>query len=237
MNSILFSACYGFPPNSYGYCGSSSFTKNLKEALVSKKTKKIEIELKKFQAQYKYLDFIGRENNLAPFDPKVVDAFWIGNSLLEEIPHKSLQKFIENDLFPRNSIRGKKLAKYLPENLVPHHSFNVLYVNFVTNRVERSINNFDLCCVTAGKIKSLNPTHAIVDRFSIDFNGEFIFGKKIEKVDIIRNQVKLVKNLKKNDIVALHWGMVVGKLNAKQLTKLKKYTKINFDGIGGLNNL
>jgi len=225
-NSILFSACYGFPPNGLGYCGHDSFSKVLRNYLVGKASiGTVESELKKFKAQYAYLKFIGRESGLDPFHPKVVEAFWLGNTLLENVSYSSMQKFIKINLFPKSSVRAKSLAKNLPKGLFPHHSFNVLYIHFVTNKVNKSVENFDSCCITAGKVTSISDSKAIVDRFSIEHSHCFCFGRKVSKVDLVRGGLRLVKNLKKGDLVAVHWGMVVGKLTTRQYSLLRKYTQ------------
>lgn len=233
MDSTLLSGCYAFPPNSHGYCGRNSFVKVLQTCLnKAKSTKNLETELKKFKAQYAYLSLIARENNLKPFDSKVVSAFWIGNSLLENVSHKALQ-FLMNDLFPKNPVRGKFLAENLPEGLVPHHSFNALYVNFVTEKVDRTITNFDSCCVTSGKILSISGKKAKINRFSISKHDDFIINKKISTIDLVRNGVQLVTKPQNGDIIAVHWGMAVDKLSKKNENLLLKYTQKNIDVLNG----
>jgi hydrogenase maturation factor len=230
MNGVLFSAIYGFPPNSYDYCGSSSFPIALRNCLSGNNDfAALEKELKKFKAQHKYLSLIGQENNLQCFHPKVVEAFWVGNELLENVQHGKLRNFLRNSLFPKNSSRGKRLAENLPEGLLPHHSFNPLYVNFVTSKVARSVDNFDACCITAGKVKSISDNSAIVDRFSIEFDNGFHIGKKTVEVDLARKGIRLARNLEKGDLVSVHWGMAVEKISAKEFSSLKKYTRITVD--------
>lgn len=232
MNSVLLSSVYAFPPNFYGYCGSSSFANILRDYLAGKKpSKQLEKELKKFKVQYAYLSFIARANKLKPFDFRVVKAFWIGNSLLKNITRLSLQHFLQKNLFPKNSSRAKFLAKNLPSGLVPHHSFNSLYVNFVTGSVRQSISNYDSCCITAGKIISLSKNKAKVKRFCILWKNGFVLGQKLSTVDITRNGVQLIKLPKKGDLVSVHWGMIVAKITPNDLNSLIKYTQINMDSL------
>ncbi|MFH1521240.1 MAG: DUF6390 family protein [Candidatus Micrarchaeota archaeon] len=229
MDSTLFSGCYAFPPNNLGYCGGNSFTNVIQSCLNrGKTTKKLERELKKFKAHYAYLSLIARENNLKPFDLDVVNAFWIGNSLLENVPYNSLQKFLTNNLFPKNSVRGKFLARNLPKGLVPHHSFNSLYVNFVTEKVAKTKKNFDSCCVTSGKILSVTGKKAKINRFSISGHGKLTINRKISTIDLVRNSVQFTKP-KKGDIIAVHWGMAVDKLSKEDENLLLKYTQKNID--------
>ncbi|VVC03359.1 Uncharacterised protein [Candidatus Bilamarchaeum dharawalense] len=233
MDSLTFSACYAFPPNSHGYCGASSFSKILTGCLAGRNSSILEKELRKFRVQYAYLSLIARENNLKPFNRKVVHAFWIGNSLLENVSHKSMKDFLVSELFPKNSIKGKNLAQNLPEGLNPHHSFNALYVHFVTDKVKKSIQNFDSCCITSGKILSLSDKSAKVDRFSISWKNGFLLKNKICKIDLVRNGVWLIKP-RIGDRIAIHWGMAVDKLTEKDEKLLIKYTQKNMDA---LNNM
>lgn len=232
MDGTFLSGCYAFPPNNHGYCGRASFAKVLLGCLNNGKPKKtLESELKKFKVQHSYLSLIARENNLKPFDHEVVSAFWIGNSLLENVSYKALQNFISTSLFPKNSSRGKSLAKNLPKGLVPHHSFNSLYVNFVTEKVNRSITNFDSCCITSGKILSISGEKATLSRFSISKQDGFKINKKISAIDLMRSGVQLVPQPQIGDILAVHWGMAVDKLSQKNENLLLKYTKKNINAL------
>ena len=232
MNGAGLAARYAFPPNRHGYCGSSSFRPALRDFLRGKKPpKSLEPELKKFRTHYAYLILIARENGLRPFDPEVVEALWIGNSLLENVSERALRSFIR-DLFPSDPSRVKELVGGLPDGVVPHHSFNALYINFVTDAVEKTTENYDSCCVTAGEIVSLSQKSALVRRFSIarDKDG-FYLGTVADEVALERNRVRLVEPVSAGDLVSVHWGMAVQKLSRNEFEALKKYTRMNLDAV------
>jgi hypothetical protein len=219
-------ARYAFPPNNLRYCGRPTF----KKALQSGSTRELERELKKFTAHYGYLRLIASENGLEPFDVRVVRAFWTGNLLLENVSAASLRRFIFRII--KNRSRARKLAESLPEGALPHHSFNPLYVNFVTGKVERSVRNYDSCCVTWGKVLHVRGTSATVRRQSIARkSGRFVLRPAVSVVALEKGGIRLVGPLKKGDVVSVHWGIVIERLTSVRLAALKMYTQKTLDAV------
>ncbi|VVB65947.1 Uncharacterised protein [Candidatus Gugararchaeum adminiculabundum] len=233
MNGITLASHYAFPPNEKGYCGKESFSKILREADAAQ----IQEELKKFKAHYAYLSLIARENGKKPFDYEVVEAFWIGNGLLEKVSHEALKTFIEKELFAgkkEQEERAKKLAAELPGGMLPHHSFNALYINFVTDAAEKTVENFDACCVTVAEVREIarNGKTARVIRNAVVLgkNGaKFAFEKKEETIELEKNGFKFVEGVSRGDLISVHWGMAMQKLTREQADAIEKYTKINMD--------
>ncbi len=235
MNGAAFTARYAFPPNDKGYCGRPSFSAALRSYLDGVAGHSVlEREIRGFPVHYAYLKLIARESGLEPFDEKVVRAFWIGNGLLEAVRRPALERFIRMDLFGgKETARVRKLCKGIPEGALPHHSFNVLYVNFVTDAVERSVRNFDSCCVTSGRVDSINGKKAVLSRDSLGWDGGFVVRRKRSSADLERSGVNLAGRLSAGDIVSVHWGMAVMKLDERSAASLWKYNRINMEAING----
>ena len=231
MKGAELASHYAFPPNNLGYCGRKSFRHSLRSFLGGETgTSRLEQEIRGFRIHYAYLKLIARENGLRPFDERVVRAFWSGNSLLESVSRDSMKRFIAEVLFAgKRSARAKALTDNLPDGIRPHHSFNVLYVNFVTDSVERSIKNFDSCCVSAAKVLEAKGKQAIVIRKALTWKDGFRLEERRDKIDLERSGIRLVPGLKKGDTVAVHWGMAVEKLSPANGRALLKYTKKNLD--------
>lgn len=228
MNGAELAALYSFPPNSHSYCGTDSFRNTLRSWLRDRrKGRKLEQELERFHPHYAYLSLIASENGLEPFDIRVVRAFWTGNRLLENISREAFQDFIERRLLPNDRPRAKRLARELPEGITPHHSFNPLYVNFVTHKVEPSMRNFDACCVTWGEILSASTRFADILRYSISWDGHLLVRPRLEVIELERSGIRLVPEIKEGDWVSVHWGTAIEKLHARERISLEKYTKIN----------
>ncbi|MEW6036446.1 MAG: DUF6390 family protein, partial [Candidatus Micrarchaeota archaeon] len=226
-------ARYAYPPNSCGYCGNKSFRGVLKRNLQgAANSAALEKELAGFRAHHLYLSLIARENEMEPFDMEVVRALWTGNRLLENVPARALRDFMERELFPpAKAGRARALADALPRGLLPHHSFNVLYVNFVTDAAERSMASYDSCCVTSAKVLSVSGRFADVLRRSISFDRGFSFRPRLEVVEVERKGIRLAGELAEGDSVAVHWGMVVERLGRAEAAALEKYTRINMEAL------
>jgi hypothetical protein len=225
-DGIGLAARYSFPPNRKGYCGNASF----QTALAACDTERMGAELEKFRAHNAYLTLIARENKKGKFDKDVVEAFWIGNSLLENVSERALARFIKEELFPRGSARALALADSVPDGALPHHSFNALYVHFVTDAVKRSVENYDSCCVSCGKVLSVSEKKAVIRRNSIsaDKGGMFIL-KQVEcPVAFERDGSRFVEPCE-GDVISVHWGMALEKLSPKRVKNLERYTRINID--------
>lgn len=221
----LIAARYAFTPNSLGYCGTGSFSSAFRKG----DPEGIAGELRRFHPHFAYLRLIARENSRDPFDDEVVRAFWIGNSLLESIPGRSLQRFIREELFPRGHPRAGRLAQELPEGLVPHHSFNSLYINFVTDKVEKSISNFDSCCVLPATVLSVSGSSMIVDRHCIEAGPSL--GKREERILLESDGIRFIDTVGEGDIVSVHWGMAIEKLTQEQADSILRYTRQNAEAL------
>ncbi len=233
MEGAELASYYAYPPNRRGYCGTRGFCQALRK-FQSGKTGPgaIRAELAGFSAHYAYLSLIARENGLDPFDTDVVRAFWTGNRLLESVRASALRSFIEKDLLKgKQPARARRLCDNLPEGILPHHSFNVLYVNFVSNAVPRSVRNFDSCCITSGKVISADGGKATLLRRSIAYDGGFAMREKLSKASLERGGMRFVSGLKNGDAVSVHWGMIIEKLGRKDERLLDEYTLKNMSAI------
>ncbi len=251
---VVLAAKYALPPNLLCYCGKPGFIGAM-EAYVHGSSRldshpsaasssysiltRVEVELKKFRAHYAYLRLIAKENDLEPFDLQVVRAFWIGNELLDSIPDESMRHFIVKDLFPpKQRKRAKLLADAMPKGMVPHHSFNPLYINFVSETLDKGTKNLDACCVMPAKIVSSGTERVSVIRNSITDCGStcpcrFAIQKKRTTIDLERSGFHFIKSaeLETGDLVSVHWGMGIEKISSADANAILKYTKKNISRI------
>lgn len=225
---------YALPPNQKGYCGPASF----QEAAVQHFNHKtpstlrvLEQQLKKFDAHHAYLALIAQANSLTPLDLEVVKAFWIGSPMLEKVSPSQIKAFIKTKLLPDQPERVERLAENLPDGLTPHHSFNALYVNFVTNKVEKTMENYDACCVSAGKVISTSDQTIEVKRSFITMDEKkFALKEKTQTVTTLPTPIQFPQ-LQKNDVVSIHWNTVIQKITARDANAIRHYTQKNINAI------
>ena len=154
-------ALYGLIPNTLGFCGPQQ--DKLKKFIKGKLgIPDIIPVLEKFEAAYAYYELIAQKNKIkaGPFNKKVVEAYWIGNELLEEVKIDDLRKMISEN-FSRPGLLSKeaaaKKAEEISNNSKPHHSFHILVLGSITGRVnfEGDTKLKDICRVGWGRVTKI----------------------------------------------------------------------------------
>src|SRR5262245_37124140 len=118
---------YGFMPNRLQYCGGNDNSTLLESAVLGAAHPGLPPLLRKVTGALPYLSLIARESSIAdPFDARVVEAYWLGNELLDKVEvrglYDSLRERYSKQLSPRllELVAGKA-----PRGARPHHSFHV----------------------------------------------------------------------------------------------------------------
>ena len=165
MNGLagaLTCARYSFAPNYYHYCGPDTggeFGAYLKEELADQR---LLDHLSKFETLYPYLKAIAEANGISdPLDPKVVEAYWVGNSLLEKVTPKALHVALtEKQNLPKRLTKNemKWLLPKIDRQARLHHSFHVFNVFTRTGHhtVAHTVDSMDQCRIGWGS--SVKPT-------------------------------------------------------------------------------
>jgi len=232
INALKRACAYSFSPNKLGYCGPEGSWHAFEEFLSAPNTEQNAVAakeaLQKFYALFPYLELIATANDLQPFDAKVIEAYWIGNELLNNVQYSEIQKTIlsfQKFGLPR-SIAEKKAAE-LPDALLPHHSMHVLYVNFISPKVKPIIENLGNCLIQWAEVKgeAKNGFKAKgIELFSE--NGEL---KLREKEKTVQNQFNL--QLQPRDLISVHWQNAVEKISFDELKSLRKFTEGTIEAI------
>ena len=231
IDALKKASLYSIPPNKLGYCGPTESWKVL-NSFISNQDEQSAEEVKRlltgFNALHPYLELIANANGLEPFDAEVIDAYWTGNQLLENVSYEETQKTIlsfQHFGLPK-SIAEKK-ASELPDGMLPHHSMHVLYMNFISQKVEPIVKNLSSCIVQWAKV--LDETSKGIRIKGIELfaeSGELKIG---EKEKTIENPFDL--QLQPKDLVTVHWGNAIECISKDQLRILKKYTEQTLSAI------
>ena len=235
MENYKLAAKYSFMPNRLKYCGPDDADQILHDFVIDGSNFEIVKDIfNEFEALKLYLDLIAEKNNKKPFDKKVIEAYWIGNSLIENIKKDEIKSLILNEFtkkgLPKSS--AQKLAQSVPNNALPHHSFHVFHIHSITGKLLATSGNMDKCRITAGKVKEIKEKSLIVEYQPIVADKKIRLGALKEKE--IEFNSKFIPNLKVNDYVSMHWDFAVEKLTKKQIENLEKYTKKNIDAMNSL---
>ncbi len=244
MDGTELAARFSYITNSLGFCGpdkaSSKFLQYIKD---HKNKKEVESALKRFEGLLPYLSTIAEKTGKDFLDYDVVEAYWLGNDLLETFNDDDIKEIIKKLMLRGlpNSI-GKELIKNLPAGFFPHHDFNVFYVGVgrTTGSVETTLQNMDNCRISWGRVAEVSKGELIVSTQTLKRNreeeniinteenvrqnaGKFFLGE--EETKNIVYLPEMLPEVKKGDYVALHWGFAPLILEKHQLNNLKKYSK------------
>lgn len=191
--------------------------------------------LKQFKTLYPYLQQIAHANQIKdPFDPRVVEAYWLGNSLLDAIPQKTYYRHLADNLQIKKMSRRRQvdqLKDKLAHGALMHHSFHVLNIWRRTGHhdVEHTPDTMDKCCVTWGKVLKVSGPILTVSRQPITKdNGRLLFAPaRRQKITRRLEDTSLLDEIKAGDYVSLHWDTPCEIITAEQVANLKKYTNLS----------
>jgi len=223
---------FSYITNLLRFCGpdgaSSQFIRYLKK---KDNSKEVEESLRRFEGLYPYLSAIASKSSRQFTDYEVVEAYWIGNPLLELFGDEDIRLIIKS-LMQRGlpSSIGQRLLRDIPHGFVPHHNFNVFYVGVgnTTGSVETTLSNMDNCRISWGSVIERSGDTLFVNVPSLKKSDEsYCLGESETKTVVFLPE--MIGHVKKGDIVALHWGFAAMILNENQLNNLKRYTLSIFD--------
>ncbi|MDZ7587628.1 MAG: DUF6390 family protein [Patescibacteria group bacterium] len=251
MNGLWRCAKYAFSPNYLKYCGPDK-NEELKGYLQSKSSDQgLQRILAEFAAMYPYLKLIAQENGIGdPFDERVVEAYWLGNTLLDKVSLKGFFSHVERRL-PRKDLKWFELK--LPIGAKPNHSFHVFNFWKRTGHLARlhTLETMDNCRISAGEIipatatasgsivcdssddyieslaRHLRATFAVGRNLYLIKTDKLIYKNgRLELEPTIKEVQSLEAGYKPGDLVSFHWNRVCEKITKEQAKNLQKYTDL-----------
>lgn len=234
MSGPKLAAIYGLIPNKLGFCGPKQTL--LKKFLAGDLTiPEILPTLEKFEAAYRYYCLIAEKNKISsPFNKRVVEAYWLGNELLDKVSVSDLRRLI-TEKFSAPGLLSKEAAARkaaaIPEDSRPHHSFHVLVLGAVTGSVNFAGNTRlkDTCRIGWGRIVKIKDSHKITEPGRITVSYSPLTGKKVlgfgppAKKDLVWDKI-LLPSAEIGDWISFHWNYAIQKLNEENIINLHKYT-------------
>ncbi len=176
---------YSFGPNRLHYCGPDA-NRELRE-LIEKDGDNFGLShiLKQFKTLFPYLRYIAHINNIKdPFNSRVVEAYWLGNDLLEKVEQRTLFDFLIDDLKVKDKLRSKEfnwLEEKIKNGAVPHHSFHVLNIwqQAGHNDLLDDLVRMDECRISSGMVTEVKGPEINVSTEPLVYtNGKFALGAR-----------------------------------------------------------
>lgn len=220
-------ARFAAPPNVLGYCGGAD-----SDALVGHLTVGLDgpelVQLcRAFEGAWPYLQLIARSAGLDdPLDPRVVEAYWLGNGLLDAVSPRAFAEDLERRFRPRTArTEWPWLAAKPAAGARPHHSFHVLEVMprigmLRAGQIAAILPAMEQCLIRPATVVSAGAGRLVVAvRPLIVRDGVLAFGPPIEQGVAAGGDT-----FAPGDPVAVHWGWSCGRLTPRQLGRLQRVT-------------
>jgi len=232
MQGVLTCARYSFAPNYYKYCGpdaNKQISSYLKETTADPDLTEI---LGQFDVLYRYLSLIAHANGLAdPFEPQVVEAYWIGNSLLENVKPKQLRDYLlyDQELKKRLPVKMLKwVIEKIPKGAKIHHSFHVFNIFIRTGHLTtpHTIDTMDQCRIGWGRVVSVKDKVKVTSQKLTSQNKKLVFCDSMREL-LFPVDSQLKNKIKIGDTVSFHWGFICDKISPTQAQNLAFYTNHN----------
>jgi hypothetical protein len=220
---------YGFMPNRLRYCGGDENRLLFDHAVEQVVDGGLISHLQKFTGALPYLKLIAHANGIAdPFDPRVVDAYWIGNELLDHVEVRQLYDSLLERFGKQLQGRTRDLVLgKAPAGSRPHHSFHVLDVHSRVGELGQSLATMDHCRISWGTVVDVIGGELVVDRVPLLLDlGKLVLGQPMR--ERVRRQIDgrgFVDGAQVGDLVSIHWGWACEVLSQEQQRRLGQYTR------------
>jgi hypothetical protein len=227
---LLF-ARYAYPPNSLGYCGprdSAALLGYGSERVVDGGLRQL---ARGFEGAYPYLELIARTTGIPdPLDQRVVEAYWLGNDLLERVDFRVFGNSLLERFRRRAGSGWSQLAEAIPVGAVPNHAFHVFgvypWVGMLRGERAEPLHVLERCRIRWGEVVIAAGDQVTVLSRPIQFDGRLLsLGEpRLETATLAIDGVGMVDELRPGDHVSLHWHWVCDRLSRRQLANLRRQT-------------
>ncbi|HET6816479.1 MAG TPA: DUF6390 family protein [Mycobacteriales bacterium] len=225
-------AAFAYPPNALGYCGPDDAAALLEQRGAAGETAALRSAAARFEGAWPYLRLIAAANAIAdPLDRRVVEAYWIGNALLERVDARMLGPSLEERFRRRAGRAWERLVAPVPEGARPHHNFHVFgvypWVGLIRSGVvDEPLRVIDRCRIRWGRVEAIIDDLALVRTRPLVWNGrKLALGPAaVEQARLRRGGASLAPDLLPGDWCAMHWDWVCARLSPSQVSQLRRWT-------------
>lgn len=222
-------ARYALMPNRLGYCGGPEDRELLEYATADVADDGMNPLIRQFQAAYPYLCFIAESSGVGnPFDPRVVESYWIGSELLDRVDPLEFDGYLREKVVRRIP---KRLQKYVvgkvPAGARPHHSFHVFDVSMKAGALPEQVEALDQCRISWGVVQNVTGD-AVSVRYQpvVLIDGKLALGEtSVREARRTAEGKGYLNDLQTGDVVSMHWGWICDRLSMEQATRLSAETR------------
>jgi hypothetical protein len=226
-------ARYAYPPNELGYCGPDDASVLLADDAAAAE-QRIAEHARQFEGAWSYLEIIAAAARIAdPLDARVVEAYWVGNELLDNVDPEALASQL------RDRFGDQSGASWVPG--LPHHGFHVFAVYPWVGLLRRgtgtdvALSVLEQCRIRWGEVLDVDGERVTtLGRPLVLIDGLLELGTPTEQTAAWSMAGRSLlpaaaprsdgSPLSPGDAVAMHWDWVCDVLNPAQVGQLESRT-------------
>jgi hypothetical protein len=161
-------------------------------------------------------------------DYRVVEAYWLGNDLLDRVGLAPFYDSLRARFGPRLSAKTLELVLgKVPAGSQPFHAFHVLEVCRRTGALAENLETLDNCRISWGRVQCVAGAHLLVETQRLRMEGGQLSLGPIEVRQALR-QIDgrgFAEQAQVGDWVSMHWGWVCDVMTPCQLGELRRHTQ------------
>ncbi len=226
-------ARYALYPHELGLCGPSGKKGELYQYLTLKNKvsdQEVRTLLESFVSATTHLKLVAAANEIDDWlDPRVVDAYWIGNDLLNRVRPEDLREAVLgfSDVGRMTRAVAEAAAMRVHYEHRPHHSFHVFVVGGVTGKVEAGTAGWELCRIGWGRVIDIGSAKLAVSARSLKVENGCVLPelRPAEVMCSVRRDPLILPRVKVGDIVTFHWGRAIEVIDLESARRLEYWTE------------
>jgi hypothetical protein len=240
---LLF-ARYAYPPNALGLCGADTPRTLLEYGAAHESDPGLAELARTFDGAWPYLSLIAAANRIEdPLDLRVVEAYWVGNALLERVRPSELVRHLD-DRFGRRMGRAREtVLGAVAAGAVPHHCFHVFAVYpwlglLRSGVVDQPLHVLDQCRTTPAVVRAVAGGDLEVLAPPLHWDGNSLsLGAAVPRFVRWRDHgLAFVGRPEPGDLVSLHWDFVCDRITALAAERLYAATARALAAVNGTNS-
>ena len=219
--------------NRLGYCGPDDADELFAQATVGHELAALRRDAQQFDGAYPYLSLIAGANGIAdPLDARVVEAYWLGNELLDNVTPEMFGRSLDERFRRRLRADGWRWLAGKPNaGGLPVHAFHVFDV-FPRLGLMRSgdmgnvLQVIDSCRIRWGRVLERDADGLLVGAVPLVMvAGKLQLGPpRVERVSAFRDGLGFVAQVVPGDVVSIHWDWACDILDGHRLAALRRWT-------------
>lgn len=228
---LLF-ARYAYPPNALGLCGAEESRTLLEYGTAGASDGGLAELAQAFDGAWPYLTLIAGANGIHdPLDTRVVEAYWVGNDLLDRVSGQTLARHIEDRFRGRVGRTWERIVEAVAAGAVPHHTFHVFAVYpwlglLRTGETAQPLLVLDRCRITPALVQSVEGESVKVLAPALDWDGSRLsLGWWKQRTARFSEDGLGFVTPARGDWVSLHWDFVCDRLTPEQARGLDRTTR------------